>query len=233
MVSRDVVFSEEEAWNWRSKEANKENVVSDESEEQMTIVTPSTPPTSPQPVTPSSTHNSPTSSSSFSSDNSNRGIPTPIKMGSLKDVYERLEEEETNLFYLYVGHELLTFQEVVEEDCWRSTLEEEIHSIKKNDTWELSALPPKKKTIGVKWVYKIKRTANRNVDQFKARIVAKGYEHKYGIQYEEAFEPVAQLGKVRLLISLAAHHSWKIYQLDIKSAFFNGILEEEVYVDQP
>jgi hypothetical protein len=85
-------------------------------------------------------------------------------MGSLRDVYKRTEEEETNLFCFYADHEPLTFQETVEEDCWRSAMEKEIHAIKKNDTWKLSALPPQKKTIGVKWVYKIKRTADGGVD---------------------------------------------------------------------
>jgi hypothetical protein len=112
-------------------------------------------------------------------------------------------------------------------------MEEEIHAIQKNDTWELTALPPKKKTIDVKWVYKIKRTADGGIDRYKARLVAKGYKQKYGIDYEEVFAPVARLDTVRLLISLAAHHSWKIYQLDVKSAFLNGVLEEEVYVEQP
>jgi hypothetical protein len=228
VVSRDVVFSEEESWNWSNKEADKENVVSDESEEQPQVVTSSASPTS-----PSSTQRSPTSGSSSSSDESGRGIPTPIRMGSLRDVYERTEEEETNLFCFYADHEPLTFQEAVEEECWRSAMEEEIHAIQKNDTWELSALPPKKKTIGVKWVYKIKQTADGGVDRYKARLVAKGYKQKYGIDYEEVFAPVARLDTVRLLISLAAHHSWKIYQLDVKSAFLNGVLEEEVYVEQP
>ena len=89
MVSRDVIFNDEELWNWSNKEADKENVVSDEFEEQLQVVTPSTSSTSPQPVTPPSTHKSLTSSSSSSNDESKRGIPTPIKMGSLRDVYER------------------------------------------------------------------------------------------------------------------------------------------------
>jgi hypothetical protein len=97
----------------------------------------------------------------------------------------------------------------------------------------LSALPPKKKTIGVKWVYKIKRIANGSVDRYNARLVAKGYKQKYGIDHEEVFAPVARLDTMRLLFSLVAHHSWKIYQLDVKSAFLNGVLEEEMYVEQP
>jgi hypothetical protein len=105
-------------------------------------------------------------------------------------------------------------------------VEEEIHAIQKNDTWELSALPLKKKMIGVKWVYKIKRTAYGGIDRYKARLVAKGYKQKYEIDYEEVFAPVARLDTVRMLISLATHYSWKIYQLDVKSAFLNGVLEE-------
>jgi hypothetical protein len=112
-------------------------------------------------------------------------------------------------------------------------MEEEIHAIQKNDTWDLTTLPSNQKAIGVKWVYKINCTAEGEVSRYKARLVAKGYKQKYGIDYEEVFAPVARLDIVRLLIALAAHHNRKIYQLDVKSAFLNGILEEEVYVQQP
>ena len=105
--------------------------------------------------------------------------------------------------------------------------------IQKNDTWELTTFSQNHKAIGVKWVYRIKHIADGEVDRYKARLVAKGYKQKYGIDYEEVFAPVARLDTVRLLISLAAHHRWKIYHLDVKSAFLNGILEEEVYVHQP
>jgi hypothetical protein len=167
-------------------------------------------------------HRSPVCGSSSSSDNSNSEIPTPIKMGSLRDVYECSEEEETNIF-LFVCR------------SWASNLSRscgEIRTIQKNDTWELSELPPKKKKTGVKWVYKIKWIADGSVAQYKARLVAKGYKQKYGIDYEEVFAPVAWLDTMRLLISLTAHNSLKIYQLDVKSTFLNGVLEEEVYVEQ-
>lgn len=120
VVSRDVIFSKEEAWNWSSKEANKENVVSDESEDQLPGLTLPAPPSSPQLVTPSSMHISATFGSSSSSNESKGGIPPHIKIGSLSDVYEHLEEEEeTNIFCLYANQEPLTFQEAIEEDCWR------------------------------------------------------------------------------------------------------------------
>ena len=85
-------------------------------------------------------------------------------------------------------------------------MKEEMYVIQKNDIWELTTLSQNHKAIGVKWVYKIKRTVDGEVDRYKARLVAKGYKQKYGIDYEEVFAPVAQLDTVRLLISLASHH---------------------------
>jgi len=81
-----------------------------------------------------------------------------------------------------------------------------IHAIQKKDTWELTTLSQSHETIGVKWVYKIKRTTDGEVDRYKARLVAKGYKQKYGIDYEEVFAPVARLDMVRVLISLATHY---------------------------
>ena len=112
-------------------------------------------------------------------------------------------------------------------------MQEEIYAIEKNNTCYLTALPPSQRTIGVKWVYKIKYTTDGRIKCYKARLVAKDYKKKYGVDYEDVFALVARIDMVRMLISLAAHHSWKIYQLDVKSAFLNGILEEEVYVKQP
>lgn len=140
------------------------------------------------------------------------------------------QKMERLIFCLYANHEFLAFQEAVEEDCWQSAMAEEIHNIQKNETWVLTTLPPNQMAIGVKWVYKIECTIKGEVEWYKAKLVAKDYKQNYGIDYEECFAPVARLDMVRLLISLAAHHRWKIYQLDVKSIFFNGILKEEVYV---
>ena len=95
----------------------------------------------------------------------------------------------------------------------------------------MTTLPLDQRTIGVKWVYKIKHTVDGRIECYNARFVAKGYKQKYGVDYEEVFASVARLDMVRMLISLVAHHSWKIYQLDVKLAFLNGILKEEVYVE--
>ena len=87
--------------------------------------------------------------------------------------------------------------------------------------------------IGVKWVYKTKYNADGKVEKHKARLVAKGFSQQLGIDYNETFAPVARLDTVRMILSIAAQKNWKVYQMDVKSAFLNGILEEEVYIKQP
>lgn len=82
-------------------------------------------------------------------------------------------------------------------------------------------------------MYKAKKNAKGDVERYKARLVAKGYSQKQGIDYDEVFAPVARLETIRLIISLAAQNEWKIYQMDVKSVFLNGFLEEEVYIEQP
>ena len=124
----------------------------------------------------------------------------------------------------------MNFEEAQEKKSWRSAMDEEINSIQKNDTWELASLPNGHKAIGVKWVYKAKKNSKGEVERYKARLVAKGYSQRAGIDYDEVFAPVARLETVRLIISLAAQKSWRIHQMDVKSAFLNGDLEEEVYI---
>ena len=112
-------------------------------------------------------------------------------------------------------------------------MERELESIEKNQTWELVDLPKGHKSIGLKWVYKLKKDSEGKVLKHKARLVAKGYVQKKGVDFEEVFAPVARLDTIRLILALAAHRGWKIHHLDVKSAFLNGELEEEVYVGQP
>jgi hypothetical protein len=109
----------------------------------------------------------------------------------------------------------------------------EIEAIERNNTWELTELPIGSRVIGVKWVYKTKLNEKGEVDKYKARLVAKGYSQQYGVDYAEVFAPVARLDTIQVVISLAAQKGWIIYQLDVKSAFLNGELNEEVFVTQP
>ena len=101
-----------------------------------------------------------------------------------------------------------------------------------NETWELTELLENKVPIGCKWLYKTKFNVDGSVDKYKARLVAKGYSKKEGVDYEDTFAPVAKLNTIRLMIALATQHKWKVHQLDVKSAFLNGDLKEEVYLVQ-
>uniref|UniRef100_A0A2N9GP76 Integrase catalytic domain-containing protein n=1 Tax=Fagus sylvatica TaxID=28930 RepID=A0A2N9GP76_FAGSY len=100
-------------------------------------------------------------------------------------------------------------------------------------TWDLVDLPAGKSAIGCKWVYKIKTRSDGTVDRYKARLVAKGFTQEYGIDYEETFAPVARLSSVRTLIAVSASRHWPLFQMDVKNAFLNGELTEEVYMQLP
>ncbi|GJU87479.1 retrovirus-related pol polyprotein from transposon TNT 1-94 [Tanacetum coccineum] len=123
--------------------------------------------------------------------------------------------------------------EAMKSKKWRQAMEEKMKSIEKNDTWELKTLLKCQKAIGVQWVYKAKKKAKGEVEKYKARLVEKGYKQKHDIDYEDVFAPVARLETIRIIIAIAAQYRWKIYQMDVKSAFLNGLLKEEVYVEQP
>ena len=109
----------------------------------------------------------------------------------------------------------------------------EIEAIERNHTWELVQPPAEVNVIGVKWVYRTKLNEKGEVDKCKARLVVKGYAQEKGIDYNEVFAPVARWDTIRMVMALAAKNGWKLYQLDVKSAFLHGDLEEDVYVAQP
>lgn len=112
-------------------------------------------------------------------------------------------------------------------------MEAEIQAINDNNTWELVDVPTGVKVIGVKWVYKTKFSEKGEVDKFKARLVAKGFHQTHGVDFHEVFAPVARWDTIRLIFGLAAQEGWVVHQLDVKSAFLHGELNEDVYVEQP
>ncbi|RVW74752.1 Retrovirus-related Pol polyprotein from transposon TNT 1-94 [Vitis vinifera] len=125
------------------------------------------------------------------------------------------------------------YSEAFKYPKWKAAVDEEVRALEKNGTWEITDLPRGKKPVGCKWIFTVKYKADGNVDRYKARLVAKGFTQSYGIDYQETFAPVAKLNTVRVLLSLAANLDWSLHQLDVKNAFLNGDLEEEVYMDIP
>ena len=110
-------------------------------------------------------------------------------------------------------------------------MRDELDSMARNEVWELVDLPPGRKAIGNKWVFKVKRRADGSLDKFKARLVAKGYTQVEGVDYEKTFSPLVRLSSVRLLLVLVAHLDLELFQMDVKTAFLNGNLKEEIYMD--
>ena len=120
-----------------------------------------------------------------------------------------------------------------EREKWKDAKEKEIRSIKANEVWELVELPKGKKTIGCKWVYKRKVDVNGSVERYKAHLVAKGYSQQYELDYNENFSPVTRFESLQRLLALAVQDYLHVHQMDVTTAFLNGKLKEEVYMDQP
>jgi hypothetical protein len=109
----------------------------------------------------------------------------------------------------------------------------EYQSIMQNDVWDVVLRPKEKSVVSSKWIYKTKHVADGSIEKYKARFVARGFSQKEGIDYEENFSPVARYTSIRTILSLAAMMKWKVHQMDVKIAFLNGEIKEEVYVEQP
>ncbi|GJX14570.1 putative RNA-directed DNA polymerase [Tanacetum coccineum] len=120
-----------------------------------------------------------------------------------------------------------------ESNKWVDAMNAEIQSMMDNMVWVLVDLPPGCKTVGSRWLFKKKTDMDGIVHVYKARLVAKGYTQLYGVDYEETFSPVADIRAIRILISIAAYYDYEIWQMDVKTAFLNGYLDEDIYMVQP
>eukprot|EP00253_Pinus_taeda_P003233 PITA_03233 len=139
-----------------------------------------------------------------------------------------------SLFVLYCHVDVpIHFEDAIKDKKWIEAMDEEMNAIERNKTWDLVELPKRKEVIGVKWVYKTKCNAEGKIERHKARLVVKGYKQQYGRDYQETFAPVARMETVRAVLSIAAQNKWKVDQMDVKSAFLNGVLMEDVYIEQP
>ncbi|GKC58706.1 ribonuclease H-like domain-containing protein [Tanacetum coccineum] len=112
-------------------------------------------------------------------------------------------------------------------------INEEMKALHKNETWDITNLPPGRKPIGCKWIYKTKYKSTREIKRFKARLVAKGYNQREGIDCDETFSPVVKTVTVRYLINLVVNKGWKLFQLDVNNTFLYETLTEEVYMTLP
>lgn len=129
-----------------------------------------------------------------------------------------------------------TFQEARESAQskeWMAAAQTEYDSLASSKTWELVELPPDRRPVGCKWVFKVKITPDGSVDRFKGRLVAKGYSQEYGVDYDETFAPVVSFTAVRTLLSYGLQRGMVVGQMDVVTAFLNGCLEEEIYMTQP
>ncbi|GKC61616.1 integrase, catalytic region, zinc finger, CCHC-type containing protein [Tanacetum coccineum] len=126
-----------------------------------------------------------------------------------------------------------TYKQALEHSCWIEAMQEEIHEFERLDVWILVPCPDNILIIPLKWIFKIKLDEYGDVLKNKARLVAKGYRQEAGIDFEESFAPVARLEAIRLFIAHAASMNMVIFQMDVKTAFLNGELNEVVYVSQP
>ncbi|XP_078439273.1 uncharacterized protein LOC144709570 [Wolffia australiana] len=227
-ISRDVVFEEDAKWDWKNKgetipELTFLPVIS-------AISTDGEPNHSEVQVFEdiSQTHQYSPSQSSESEQNH------PERFKSITQLYDETSplnsgEEEC----MVSAEEPVTFAEACREEAWRLAMIEEMKAIDRNSTWELVAPPEGCRPIGLEWIFIIKKNAAGEALRHKARQVVKGYSQKAGIDYDEVFAPVIRFESIRVLIAIAAQRGWLLHHLDVKSAFLNGDVKEELYVNQP
>ncbi|GKA17701.1 putative ribonuclease H-like domain-containing protein [Tanacetum coccineum] len=154
-----------------------------------------------------------------------------------RPVSTRLQLHEQALFCYYdaflTAVEPKTYKDALTQSCWIEAMQEELNEFERLRVWELVPRPDKVMVITLKWIYKVKLDELGGILKNKARLVARGYRQEEGIDFEESFAPVARLEAIRIFLAFAAHMNMVVYQMDVKTAFLNGNLREEVYVSQP
>ena len=138
--------------------------------------------------------------------------------------------------FAYMINEPKSYQEAVKSqysDEWKKAADSEYKSLMDNETWSLVELPENRKAIGCRWVFKVKHGKDGEIERFKGRLVAKGYAQKQGFDFDETFSPVVRFSSIRTLLSFAVQRKMLIHQMDVVTAFLNGEINEEVYMEQP
>lgn len=134
---------------------------------------------------------------------------------------------------LTTNNDPVKFSQAVTDANWVNAMNAELEALELNDTWDITPLPPKTKSIGSRWVYKTKYKPDGTVEKYKARLVILGYRQTYGVDYEHTFAPVAKMTTVRALLAVAALQNWDVVQMDVMNAFLHGDLFETVYMKMP
>ncbi|GJX88412.1 retrovirus-related pol polyprotein from transposon TNT 1-94 [Tanacetum coccineum] len=160
--------------------------------------------------------------------------PRDQVIGNLNKRTLRSQAQNRSNFFCFISKiEPKDVKEALKDKSWIVAMKEKINQFVANDVWELVPLPMSQSVIGTKWVFRNKLDENGIVSRNKARLVAQGYNQQEGIDYDETYAPVARLESIRILLAIACANDFKLYQMDVKSAFLNGFINEEVYVAQP
>lgn len=130
-------------------------------------------------------------------------------------------------------HEPSSYKEAARASEWQEAMQKEISVLTTNKTWELVELPPGKKPISFKWIYKIKSKADGTIERYKTRLVVRDFTQKEGIDFIETFSPVVKITTIRCLIVVAVKRNWPMFQLDFNNAFLHGDLHEDIYMKIP
>ena len=163
--------------------------------------------------------------------NPSSGTPYPIAHYATCDNF--YVHHQSFLAAVTTGKEPKSYSEAVKDSRWRQAMQNEVDALENNGTWTVEDLPPGKKVIGSKWIYKIKYNSDGTVERYKARLVILGNNQIEGIDYHETFSPVAKMVTVRTFLSVAAAKEWEFHQIDVHNAFLHGDLAEEVYMKMP
>ncbi|GAU19342.1 hypothetical protein TSUD_336290 [Trifolium subterraneum] len=126
-----------------------------------------------------------------------------------------------------------TVKSALSDPQWLAAMQLEYKALMDNNTWSLVPLPPHRRAIGCKWVFRIKENPDGTVNKYKARLVAKGFAQTPGFDFTETFSPVIKPITIRIILTLAVTNKWPVQQIDVNNAFLNGVLQEEVYMHQP
>jgi hypothetical protein len=132
-----------------------------------------------------------------------------------------------------IDSEPSSYEEAANQQVWQDAMVEEHNSIMRNDVWEIVSRPEGKSVLTSRWLYKVKHAADGSVEKYKARFVARGFSQREGVDYKETFSLVARYSSIRAVISIAYEMGCSIHRMDVKTAFLNDIIEEEVYIEQP